>query len=41
MNTAYKKIATRLALGILMSTATQVSADETDGNNHYEITVTM
>lgn len=35
-----KKIATYIALGLLLTTGTQVVADETDSNNHYEITVT-
>lgn len=40
MNEAYKKIASYMAIGLLLTTVTQVIADETDRNNHYEITVT-
>ena len=35
-----KKIATYMALGLLLTTGTQVAADEPGNNNHYEITVT-
>lgn len=41
MNEAYKKIiAAYMGIGLLLSTATQVIADDTHSNNHYEITIT-